>query len=133
MDLTPTVLSLIGFDISQAGFDGRDALTPSDPQRRLFFSSWFRGSPSGYVQGNHKWVYWPYNDLLYRYDLSMDPKEESPQPVHGPERESVVSELAQWERQSRIVIHPRRFRKRMLFDHWQAFSSGRSAWAYYVP
>ncbi len=133
LDLTPTVLSLIGFDISRAGFEGRCALTPCDPQRRLYFSSWFAGSPSGYIEGSVKYIYWPYNDLLYRYDLASDPGEESPQSVTGRQKERAAAELARWRRQAQFVIHPRRFRERLAFDHWRAFSAGRSAWAYYVP
>ncbi len=133
LDLTPTLLSLIGFDISQAGFEGRDALRPVEANRRLYFSSWYTDSPVGYLEGDRKWIYWPYNDLLQEYNLAIDPNERLPQQVAGERKARIIDELLQWQQSSLVNIHPRRFRERLLFDHWRAFSSGRSAWAYYVP
>jgi len=133
LDLTPTVLSLLGYGVEEAGFDGVDAMQPTDPRRRFYFSTWYRGSPVGYVQGARKLVYWPYTDKLFEYDLASDPVERAPQIVNGPEKERVIADIRQWEQDSRLVIPARRFRERVLYEHWQCFSSGRSAWAYYVP
>jgi len=132
LDLTPTLLELIGFDITEAGFEGKDAFTPSDPNRRLYFTSWFADSPFGFLEGSRKWVYWPYNDALFEYNLGDDPEERSPRVVKAPDKDRIVSELRQWQKKSRIVFDARRFRQRLLFDHWRTFSAGRSAWAYYV-
>jgi len=49
LDVTPTILNLIGFDIGSAGFDGRDALAEPNSQRRVYFSSLVPGSPAGFV------------------------------------------------------------------------------------
>ena len=99
----------------------------------MYFSSWYTNSPLGYLEGTNKWVYWPYNDLLQFYDLANDPGEKTPRSVSDQQKEQIVADLLKWQRESRIVMHPRRFRERLLYDHWRAFSSGRSAWAYYVP
>jgi glucan phosphoethanolaminetransferase (alkaline phosphatase superfamily) len=133
LDVAPTLLNLIGFDVSDAGFEGKDAFEPSPADRRLFYASWLADSPFGFVEGHRKWVYWPYTDAVFVYDLLIDPDEESPVAVVGREKDRIVDELVRWRLSSHFVIPAKRFRKRLVFDHWQTFSSGRSAWAYYVP
>lgn len=133
LDVAPTLLSLLGYDISRAGFEGRNALLPSDPNRRLYFSSWFEGSPLGYLEGRHKWVYWPYNGKVFEYDLEADPAERAPATVTGVRKDRIVADLDLWQRSARIDFSAKRFRKRLLYDHWWAFSSGRYARSYYVP
>ncbi|MCI0437125.1 MAG: LTA synthase family protein, partial [Gemmatimonadetes bacterium] len=68
MDVAPTILGLLGFGVSEAGFHGRDALAAltadAAAERRLYFSSWYLDSPIGYVEGQRKFVYWPYTDAL---------------------------------------------------------------------
>lgn len=133
LDVTPTLLSLLGADLSAASFDGRNALVRPDASRRLYFSAWFEGSPSGYVEEDVKWLYWPDDGRVFRIDLHEDPCETSPQEVTGVQRAEVVAAVNRWERESRLVFPPSRFRERFLFDHWSAFCSGRYARAYYVP
>jgi glucan phosphoethanolaminetransferase (alkaline phosphatase superfamily) len=133
MDVTPTLLSLLGFDISKAGFDGRNALAPIAPNRRLYFSSWFAQSPLGFVEGDRKLIYWPYVDKVFECDLASDPGEKTLQPVEGAEKDSIIADISQWQEESRLFFDARRFRERVLFTHWHAFTSGRSAWAYYEP
>jgi arylsulfatase A-like enzyme len=133
MDVTPTILRVLGCDIGEAGFDGRDALQPGPQDRRLFFSSWFEDSPEGFLQGRHKIVYWPYTGRLVRFDLDADPGELTPTDITGHEKGAHVEAIADWKAASQMYFAPRRFRERLLFDHWQAFAAGRAAWAFYVP
>jgi len=132
LDVTPTILKLLGFDISQAGFEGKDVLSPCEPDRRLYFACWYANSPLGFIEGDVKWIYWPYIDKLYRYDLAVDPLEEDPVLVSAQQAEPVVRDVLLWRNQSEIAIDARRFRQALVFDHWRIFSVGRSAWAYYV-
>lgn len=133
MDVAPTLLALLGFDLSQAGYDGRDALTPAPPDRRLYFSSWFDQSPLGFVQGNRKVVYWPYLDQVGEYDLKADPGELKLNLPEGEKRDAAIANVNQWRMDSRMFFDARRFRERVVFDHWHLFASGRSALAYYEP
>jgi len=133
MDVTPTILSLIGFNIDDSGFEGRNALIPGDPMRRLYFSSWFEDSPEGFSEGTQKYVYWPYTDRLALFDLQKDPNELAPTEIAGAEKTHAVADIAEWKQGSYVYFAPRRFRDRLLFDHWRAFAAGRSAWSYYVP
>jgi hypothetical protein len=134
LDVTPTLLSLLGFKIDEAGFEGIDALGPIDPDRRLHFAAWYPDSPRGFVQSDKKIVYWPYNGAVFEYDLIEDPQEQDPRTIEdGPERDRLIEEIEQWRRGSHLVIPATRFREEFLYGHWWVFSSGRSAWAYYVP
>lgn len=132
LDLTPTVLSLLGWDISSAGFDGIDA-SDAVPGRRLYFTSWYKDSPMGFIEGDRKVVYWPYLDCVFEIDLAADPAEKQPATVEDPRKQAIIDDIVSWRQRSQFVIAAKRFRERMLFDHWRTVSSGREAWAYYVP
>ena len=131
VDVTPTLLSLLGFGIDEAGFDGVNAFVPTDPQRRLYFSTWIKHSPVGFVEGQRKLVYRPYTDKLFEYNLINDPEELSPTVLNGPEKEQFVKDLEEWAEHTHLVIPLERFRQQVLYDHWRTFCQGRSAWAYY--
>lgn len=134
IDVTPTLLSLLGYDITDAGFDGRNALELSDTQRRVYFASWYEDSPTGYLQGDRKFIYWPYVDNLYEYDLADDPHERKPVEIpDGPIKQRVQRELRSWRERSQLVIPDRGLRERLLFEHWRTASSQRDAWARYEP
>ncbi|MHC5113652.1 MAG: LTA synthase family protein [Planctomycetota bacterium] len=132
LDVTPTILRLLGWGIDDAAFDGVDALAGLDPERRLYFSCWHEDSPIGYLEGDRKYVYWPRRETLFRYDLDADPGETTAVSVTGGEKHGVMGDLAAWYRRNRFDVPARRFRERLLYDHWRAFSDGRYARAYYV-
>jgi hypothetical protein len=133
MDVTPTLLKLIGFDIGDADFEGADALSLAGVNRRCFFSSWYANSPIGFVQDNRKVVYWPYVDKVFEYDLASDPAEKYPVCILAEEKAALRQYILAWQERSRIQIDPKRFTSVLLFSHWQIFCTGRSGWAYYVP
>lgn len=133
LDVTPTVLTLLGYDVSAGKFDGHDALAPASPDRRLYFTAWYEDSPTGYIEGDRKFVYWPYTDTLFEFNLASDPEEKKPMTVIGPDRAVHVKAIQEWRERSQFVISARRFREKTLYDHWQTMSSGRSAWAYFTP
>jgi arylsulfatase A-like enzyme len=133
LDVTPTLLKLIGFDITNAGFEGKDAFTASKPNRRTYFSSWYDNSPLGFIEENQKVIYWPYIDKVFMYDLAADPKEKHPVTVSAEKAEHYKKDMSRWQEKSQIYMDAKRHTKQFLFDHWWTFSTGRSAWAYYVP
>jgi lipoteichoic acid synthase len=133
IDVTPTILSLLGYDISEAGFNGVNAMSPTDPQRRLYFSAWWEGSPLGYVEGSRKHAYWPRNDKVFEYDLISDPTERSPIAVEGPERERVIADVMQWQQDSHIVFDSKGYQECLLYERWWVFTVGRHARARYTP
>lgn len=133
MDVTPTLLKLIGFDISKAGFEGKDALATLPTERRFYFSSWYPDSPAGFLEGNRKIVYWPYLDKVFQFDLAADPNETNPVTIVFEQAQQFKQDILNWQKSTRITIDAKRHTEDFLFDHWQTFSAGRSAWAYYVP
>jgi phosphoglycerol transferase MdoB-like AlkP superfamily enzyme len=132
-DVAPTILSLLGYDISRAGFEGRDAFVPGPAERRLYFSSWYTDSPMGYVEGNRKIVYWPYLRKVFEYDLQRDAEENSPRRIEKEDAEEIVKEILNWQHRSQMMIDPRRYTEDVFYSHWLTYSSGRSAWTYYAP
>ena len=132
LDVTPTILSLAGFDISKAGFEGKNAFVFSNPDRRLYFSSWYSNSPAGFVQGKRKIVYWPDLDRVFEYDLVADPNEERPKTVAAQEKVEFKNDILKWLGETQISIDPKRHTEHFLYSHWQIFTAGRTAWSYYV-
>jgi glucan phosphoethanolaminetransferase (alkaline phosphatase superfamily) len=133
MDITPTILKLIGFDISQAGFEGKDAFSPLPLNRRLYFSSWYANSPRGFIEGDRKFIYWPYLDKVFEHDLNSDAQENIQMAVEGGLAKKIKADIVAWEEKTQITIDAKRYTEQLLYWHWQTFSAGRSAWAYYVP
>lgn len=133
LDVTPTLLSLLGFGIDGALFEGRNAFVPSEMNRRLYFSSWYSDSPIGFMEGSRKVVYWPYLDKVFEYDLGTDPGEQNPRRVLPPVADAMKEDILQWQSRSQFVIDPRRYTEDFVYSHWRIFSAGRKAWAYYVP
>ncbi len=132
LDLTPTILSMLGWNIDNADFDGANALDEL-PGRRLFFTSWYKDSPMGYIEGDRKVIYWPYLDTVFQFDISSDPYEKNPQTIDGPEREAIIDQILAWRTRSQFEIDPDRMRERTLFEHWHTMSSGRNAWTNFEP
>jgi len=133
LDVTPTILGLLGFDISQAGFEGRNALVPPETEVRHYFSCWGDHTARGYVEGTTKYVYMPQAQAVVRYELETDPLEESAEMLEGAEAERVIDALAKWQGDRKIYFPADRFMRRVLFEHWPAWSSGRNSWSYYRP
>jgi arylsulfatase A-like enzyme len=133
LDVTATILKLTGFDITNAEFDGKDAFVFSEPNRRLYFSSWHHKSPIGFIEGNRKIVYWPYLNEMFEYDLKADPEEENPQTVSADEMEKIKLDILNWQEKSQIMVDPKHYKERLLFSHWKTRGAYRSAWTYYVP
>ena len=53
--------------------------------------------------------------------------------VEGPARDAAVREIEAWRNASCFAFPVDRFRERFVYDHWQSFSAGNKAWAYFVP
>lgn len=133
LDVTPTVLSLLGYGTSQAGFDGADALSPLSPNRKIPFATRHVHGPAGFIEGSQKVIYWPRFDAAYRFDLFKDPKENHPIRLDEDETRRVRREVVSWRDSNRITFPAKRYRERLLFGHWQTSGFGNTAWCYYIP
>jgi glucan phosphoethanolaminetransferase (alkaline phosphatase superfamily) len=133
LDVTPTLLKLIGYDISHAGFEGKDAFVPSPENRRSYFSAWYEDSPLGFIEGNRKIIYWPFLDKVFSCDLEKDPQEKNYIPLPEADAERYKRDILDWQQHSQIVIHAKWYSEKLFFQHWRVYCISDTAWASYVP
>lgn len=120
IDVTPTILSLLGFDTESADFDGIDMLkAPAEKDRKIYFSAWINQGPAGYILGNKKYIYDPTNNLVAVYNLRDDPNELTPKEVPDNLSVEIANEITQWRRESIIPLtQANRTGQKHLFDKW---------------
>jgi len=118
IDLTPTILGLLGFDTESAGFDGQNVLGPVPEDRKVYFAGWMREGPAGFVQGDLKFVYHPTEKVAGLYDLRADPLELDRIELSEERAQEVSDEIIAWRTDT--VFRPNQVSagKRMLFDRW---------------
>lgn len=118
VDVTPTLLSLLGFDIDAGDFDGLDVLHKTNEQRKVFFSGWVPEGPAGYIEGNNKYVHTPSLQEVLVYDLKRDPLELNGTLLETEQADTVVDTLIQWRKQT--LFRPKQDMRgsRVVFDAW---------------
>ena len=119
IDVTPTILSAMGFDITSAGFNGIDMLNSDGSERKLFFSAWINQSPAGFILGDKKYIYDPINNIVIVYNLRNDPDELSPKEIIDHLSIEIASEITDWRNSCIIPLTvPEEMRQKRLFDKW---------------
>jgi len=134
LDVTPTLLSLLGFDTTTAGFDGIDALGEIPVDRKVHFCDWKHEGPSGYVMGNFKYMYNPTNKRFSVFDLSNDPLEVNRIEFSEELEQEIVDEIIAWRK--KMVFRPAQKEptgRRMLFGKWQSQWKERGSTSKYRP
>jgi len=118
VDLTPTLLALLGFDVNKADFDGINVLGSLPANRKLYFSCWIPQGPSGFILGDYKYVCNPTLGLIFCYDLKEDPNELARKELVLEQADKTARDVLRWRQQS--VFNPRQvpLGKRLLFDRW---------------
>ena len=119
IDLTPTLLSLLGFETESAGFDGMDVLKQeAEDHRRVYFSGWMQEEPAGFIEGDRKFIYNPTNKTTCIYNLSVDPKELERIELPGQQANKLTDEIIEWRRSTVFRLNQKRTGKKELFNHW---------------
>lgn len=118
VDLAPTLLGLLGFEMGAAGFDGADALGALPAERKVYFAGWMREGPAGFVQGNRKFVYYPTERTACLYDLGADPLELARIELSEERVEEVSREIVAWHTDT--IFRPNQLSdgRQVLFDNW---------------
>ncbi|HUT45796.1 MAG TPA: LTA synthase family protein, partial [Sedimentisphaerales bacterium] len=118
IDLTPTLLGLLGFKTESAGFDGVDVLKPGGDDRRVYFSGWMQEGPAGFIEGDRKFIYNPTNKTTCIYNLRADPKEL--ERIELPEQRAnrLANEIIEWRKSTVFRLEQKRTGKKELFNHW---------------
>ncbi|NIA17139.1 MAG: sulfatase-like hydrolase/transferase, partial [Planctomycetes bacterium] len=133
IDVTPTILSAMGFNIASAGFDGTDMLNNDGMMRKLFFSAWMNQAPAGFVQGDKKYIYDPINDIVIVYNLRNDPDELSPKEITGRLSIDLASEITDWRNSCIIPLTvPEQMQQKHLFGKWLCRWKNREPMAVYT-
>jgi len=131
IDLTPTLLGLLGFETEKIGYDGIDALGFIPDDRKVFFSGWMQEGPSGYVQAGRKFIYNPADRTTCVYNTNADPRELNRVELSGPEAQRIASEIIAWRKSTILQINQQRRGRKMLFDKWLCRWTDRVSWSKY--
>ncbi len=119
VDMAPTVLSLMGFDTSGAGFNGMNMLGAIPDGRKVYFSGWMQEGPAGYVMGNRKFIYDPTNEETYMYDLKNDPGELNRIYLFEDRAQEVMEDVIAWRESTILKIDQNKTGRKLLFNKWQ--------------
>ena len=118
VDLTPTLLGLLGFETESVGFDGVNVLKPGAEDRRVYFSGWMQEGPAGFVEGDRKFIYNPTNKTTCIYNLSTDPKELERIVLPEQQDNRLADEIIEWRKKTVFRLDQYRTGKKELFNRW---------------
>ena len=118
VDLTPTLLALLGFETTSVGFDGVNALGPIPDDRKVYFSGWMQEGPAGFVEGARKFIYNPANKTVCVYDLSADPRELNRIELPEQQAQKVADEITAWRKDTIFQLNQQRTGRKELFGRW---------------
>jgi len=130
IDITPTLLTLIGADVNSCGFDGKNALAAPQKNRKVFFAGWLEQSPMGFVQGRYKYVYNPTSKSALCFNLSQDPCELNAIPLSREQAEALQLELEDFRRKTLFELE-KEGGKKWLYGKWKCRWTGRFSSAKY--
>lgn len=118
MDLTPTILGLLGFDLDRMHFDGVNAMELLPADRRTYFSGWMQEGPAGFVQQDRKFVYDPAHNDVSLYQLSTDPLELSAVDLPEEEAQQLSQRIVQWRKSTIFRLDQEEAGHATLFGSW---------------
>jgi arylsulfatase A-like enzyme len=125
MDLTPTILGLMGFDVGEMGFEGADALGPLPRDRRLYFSGWMQQGPAGFVQDDRKFIFDPDRGAVTMYGLQTDPLELAGTELPQAQAHEISSEIMAWRKATIFRPDTGQNDRIELFGSWLWKDNGR--------
>lgn len=118
VDLTPTLLGLLGFETEKVGFDGINVLGSVPDGRKVYFSGWMQEGPSGFVQGKRKFIYNPADRTSCVYNMSKDPLELTRIELSEEETKRISDEIIGWRKSTIFQINQQRSGRKVLFNRW---------------
>lgn len=118
VDLTPTLLGLLGFETEKVGFDGINVLGSIPDGRKVYFSGWMQEGPSGFVQGQRKFIYHPADRTSCVYNVSEDPLELIRIELSEEEAKRISDEIISWRKSTIFQINQQRSGRKVLFNRW---------------
>lgn len=132
VDLTPTLLGILGITTESVGFDGKDVLAGMPVGGRdVYFCGWMQEGPAGFVRGGHKFIYNPANRTVSVYDLTVDPREMSEVELPQAQAKQVAEQITRWRKRTILRLRQAKAGKKLLYDRWQCRWTGRVSSARY--
>ncbi|MBN2183135.1 MAG: LTA synthase family protein [Sedimentisphaerales bacterium] len=133
VDVTPTLLGLLGFDVRKGRFDGVNVLKPIAADRKVYFSGWMREGPAGYVQNNRKYAFNPIDKRTSVYDLEADPGELNEIEISETKAKEIADGIMAWRKGTIFKIDQEQSGRKKVFDEWLCKWTDRKSKAKYVP
>jgi len=118
IDVTPTLLGLLGFKLGGAGFDGIDCLGAIPADRQVYFSGWLRPAPAGFVRGDRKFIYYVEDEMAFSYDLGKDPGELVRMEVPESQAQEIGDDVTAWQKHTIFRLGRRQPGTKVLFGRW---------------
>jgi arylsulfatase A-like enzyme len=118
IDLTPTLLALLGLQTQAADFDGLNALGPIPTNRKIYFSCWLNQGHAGFIENSRKFIYDPSSDMVFSYDLNTDPFELSAVELPPEQTHRIMEQIAAWRKNTIFRLQQPHTGKRLLFENW---------------
>ncbi|OHB55324.1 MAG: hypothetical protein A2Y07_07425 [Planctomycetes bacterium GWF2_50_10] len=118
IDLTPTLLGLMGCEVPSASFDGQNILSLLKTDRKCFFSGWILNGPAGYVTAERKKVIDPITKIAVEFDLASDPGEIAPILLDKNESQKIFDEVNAWQRSTWLTSPRNKTGQVTLYDDW---------------
>lgn len=132
IDLTPTLLALLGFDSTGCSFDGNNVLEDKEQIRKVYFSGWMKEAPAGFIEGNQKFVYNPITETTSVYDLKTDPLELAGTQLDEEKADIITEDINTWRRSSFFQINQLQSSRKVLFNCWLCRWNNRVCTAKYL-
>jgi len=118
VDLTPTLLELLGFETEDVGFDGVNVLGSIPVDRRVYFSDWMQEGPAGFIRGGRKFIYNPTYKTASVYDINTDPFELVRLELPEEQAQRIADEIVAWRKSTIFQLDQQRTGKEVLFGRW---------------
>ncbi len=131
VDLTPTLLELLGFETEAVGFDGVNVLGSIPDGRRVYFCGWMQEGPAGFIRGGRKFIYNPTDKTACVYDINTDPFELVRLELPEEQARRIADEIVAWRKSTIFQLDQQRTGKKVLFDRWLCRWSNRICSAKY--
>jgi phosphoglycerol transferase MdoB-like AlkP superfamily enzyme len=118
IDLTPTLLCMLGFNIKANDFDGVNVVGNTLTDRKVFFVGGMYYGPTGYVKGDTKYIYDEITDILAVYNLKNDPLEKEQIVLAAPAAGQIADDIKKWRKDHILQIDKSRRGKIVVYDDW---------------
>jgi arylsulfatase A-like enzyme len=132
IDMTPTILKLLSFDTTKAGFDGLDVLGDIAKERKVFFTGWMQQGSAGYMLKNRKFIYDYANKRGFYYDLNNDNTESDRTDLPEEKEIQITSQITKWRKNTIFGTARQTNGKTILYEKWQCKWNNRTAIAKYI-